>query len=329
MKPTLPSRQSPCLPPRQPPRLQSLLPTLTLAAAALGAPLAQAASDGQIGRADLNAPGALVSVCGGLAAILQPDAGSVGSFGAHQCRHDTAGPGGTALADGSFVSPPDIATATQGEAGLGWARAAADFAGLNRIFGPAATATVGWEDQVTISAPGLGGQPGQLEFRVLVQAHLEAAPIGNVSASLRVQGYGLAGSSGSWVQWAGQGQFGFPYTQNVDTLATLTVPFVFGAPFELGVYARALGNTASWAPSASWPETHSQVDLLDLHWDGITAVMAGGAPVSGWSMDAASGIDWTNAVLPPSPVPEPASWLLLLAGTACTLRRAAGRQQAR
>ncbi|MCA3242735.1 MAG: PEP-CTERM sorting domain-containing protein [Rubrivivax sp.] len=297
----------------------------TAAVLALGtAAPAHAAVDGQISRQALVAPAAMTSTCGGMnpgvsAAGVVPGDLFFFSTAAHNCQSDF-GLVGTQQSSALFTDPSptaDVTALAQAEAGMGWARARSDFTGRNTAPFPAALATAGWEDLVTITSPGLDGQAGRIEMVVYLNAQLKGIPAGNVSASIRLAAHGVPSDPSPIKLWAGQGQGGFPYDETVDELVVLRAGFVFGTPFELGVFALTSANTASVASFD--PLTGSFAHIHELSWQGISAVLAGGSPVP-YSISSASGLDWTAPVVAPPPVPEPASWLLMLAGAAGLLQ---------
>lgn len=278
---------------------------------------ALAAPDGQLSRQELAAPAALTSTCGGLAGGEAIAPGDLIGFTARSCTSDS-GLAGVQSSSASFTAPSVWATA-EAESGMGWARARSEFSGPNNAAWPGAFATAGWEDLVTISAPGMAGAGGKIRLLVHVQGQLAAQPIGNVGAQLQVRTYGAPGFAGTWATWAGQGQPFFPYAETVDEVVELETGFVFGQPFELGVFVRADARTASMGFTPTAPITASWAELGDLHWAGISGVTNHlGSPVAGWTITSASGIDWSAPVT--APVPEPAAWLLLAAGLV-TLRR--------
>jgi len=295
-----------------------LLATLLAALPALAAP------DGQLSRQELVAPSALTSTCGGLATGDAIWPGDLVSFTARNCSSDSGMAG--AQSSAAFSAPSVVASATA-EAGMGWARVHSEFSGPNNAAWPGAFATAGWEDLLTISAPGMAGMGGKIRFLVAVQAQLEAQPIGNVGAGVTVRAYGAPGFAGTWATWSGQGQPFFPYAETVDEVVELETGFIFGQPFELGVFARADARTASMGFAAFSPITSSWVTVDDLRWGGISAVTNHlGTPAAGWSISSASGIDWTGPV-GALPVPEPATLLLMVAGLAA-LRHITPRKNA-
>lgn len=281
-----------------------------------------AAPDGQLSRQELLAPAALTSTCGGLASGDAIWPGDLIFFTARSCSSDS-GPAG-AQSNAAFTAPSVSASATA-ESGFGWAQARSQFSGPNNAAWPGAFATAGWEDSVTISSPGMAGAGGKIRFLLHVQAQLEAQPLGNVGAQLQVRAYGAPGFAGTWATWAGQGQPFFPYAQTVDEVVELETGFVFGQPFELGVFVRADARTASMGFSSHLPVTSSWVELSDLHWGGISAVTNHlGTPLA-YTIGSAAGVDWAGPVT--APVPEPTSWLLMAAGLAA-LRRITPRRSA-
>jgi hypothetical protein len=222
-----------------------------------------------------------------------------------------------------------------------------------RIEGPSASAeaTAGWQDLVTISAPGQAGQRGS--FNAVLQltgtvgssaspyVHIVNTATGGFlymdfgsSAGVTLNGSGIdwvtntaddacaAKGLGSRLACArgigndpnGDKSFSSGRVQDV----AVTVQFTFGTVFTLG-YSMVADGTAQSSLSAykitGGGGASGTADLSHtLLWGGIDSVItAGGNAVSGYSVSSSSGFDYTQ---PAAAVPEPSAGILLMAGLA-------------
>ncbi|HRA64240.1 MAG TPA: PEP-CTERM sorting domain-containing protein [Burkholderiaceae bacterium] len=96
----------------------------------------------------------------------------------------------------------------------------------------------------------------------------------------------------------------------VDGIWTLNIPFQFGSWAQYQISANTevrVGGNAGWGQSV---DHEGESDFSHtLKWGGISAVLdASGQPVLNWTVQSLPGIDLTT------PVPEPSSWALMLAG---------------
>lgn len=96
----------------------------------------------------------------------------------------------------------------------------------------------------------------------------------------------------------------------VDGTWTLNIPFQFGswAQYQLSANTYVtVGGNAGWGQSV---DHEGESDFSHtLRWGGISAVLdASGQSVQNWTVQSLPGIDLTT------PVPEPGSWALMLAG---------------
>ena len=115
-----------------------------------------------------------------------------------------------------------------------------------------------------------------------------------------------AGSDRQRVVW----EVGGDGSRDIVDEVTFAVPVTLGQSFVWGVYATASASTASYQPG-SGVMTSALIDFSHtLRYGGSTGVLIGGVLYDNESLVSASGIDWQQA----TPVPEPASWALMLAG---------------
>lgn len=121
------------------------------------------------------------------------------------------------------------------------------------------------------------------------------------------------------------------YTQYTDNIMwsgwnDFEIPFRFGYSFELKVYTycytsgdNGVSNGVNPPTTLSGASVGSSCDMgQSVYWGGITGVRTqSGDTVSGYDLFSGSGFDYRNASpeLPDIPaVPEPASWVMLIAG---------------
>lgn len=102
----------------------------------------------------------------------------------------------------------------------------------------------------------------------------------------------------------------------MDDAVTFAVPVVLGQSFVWGVYATAMAGARSYA-SAPWIATAAADSSPGLAYGGSAGLFVGGVAMDGYTLNSARGIDW----MPAAPVPEPGSWLLMLAGIGWLARR--------
>ncbi|MDJ0788693.1 MAG: hypothetical protein QNK05_17935 [Myxococcota bacterium] len=189
----------------------------------------------------------------------------------------------------------------------------------------------GWNDAITLSHPTLNGIDGVWLFDIDVSGSFAATGFAG-SARVELSAYKdnlqLRKNQGPFDPGASdpistdrqQAQWGISSAPNgsrsVSDTVTFAVPFTFGEAFTLGVYSFASAGKRS---SSAVPGTSTaNADFLStVSWGGTNDVLVSGSPVGGFSIGAASGIDWLAAV----PEPHIPSGLLLLALVgACALR---------
>jgi PEP-CTERM motif len=205
---------------------------------------------------------------------------------------------------------------------------------------PTAVAQGGWTDQLDVTGQNPGTQ-GMLVFKVHVDGELDSSgplarpgftvtPYVNGSlVSLNAQfqalnptpvigsGEGLGYQSRVWYNpddFAHTG--GPPLIVNQDVL--FAIPFTFGTAFDLGLYAYTVSGNGSFGQDFT-VNTAQSLFQNTIALDGIDEVLAGSGetPVTDYSIEAASGLDYTASQIPgvtPTPTPEPATWALLILG---------------
>jgi hypothetical protein len=222
---------------------------------------------------------------------------------------------GSAGVDAAYASG-DVANASSADAGLGYLRLSASSDVPNGAFFPLAAANACWSETFVVTAPGLAGQPGILQFTLDASGALAATGFAG-STSVTVTGY-VNGSQLMNNQWFSPGgsdpigtdrqyghwgvaTYGIPPTdgKTVNDTVTFAVPFVFGTPFDLDICANALAGlrSVSGVPGNSTADADFSAGIT---WGGIQAVLVNGSPIKGYSVAGASGIDWSDPISGPA-----------------------------
>jgi hypothetical protein len=239
--------------------------------------------------------------------------------------------GNSSVFRASSHSSANTTNSASGTVGMGFLKLQAQNNGPNNSNFAAADANGGWKDTFTITAPGLTGQSGFMQFTLNVTGSLAASGFAGL-ASFGVTGYkdnnqlmsnslanpgnsDLIGTDRQYGNWVASSA---PDTsKNVNGVITMAVPFTYGTPFTLGIYARAHAGmrSSSGVPGNSQATVAFQNTLV---WGGISNMYFGGTTntTTNYSIDAASGVDWRGVV----PSPAVAS-LMGMAGLVATRRR--------
>lgn len=221
--------------------------------------------------------------------------------------------GVASASDSSSYSGGSVDNSASGTAGFGYVALQAANSAPNSSFFAISGANGGWSELFTINAPGLAGSTGYLQFSVVANGVLKAQGFAGSSSffvvpyvdasSVFQNAYSSIGNSdliGTSIQYGGWtlASYGDDATRSVAGYATFAVPFTFGTPFKLGVYSLALAGMRS-SSSVGGLSVSSADFSSGAAWNGITAVIHGGAPVSGVKITSGSGFDWSG----PVPVP--------------------------
>jgi hypothetical protein len=281
-------------------------------------------SAAELGRLDVPAPGAMVSVCGGLGGSGYA-VGDLGFWvpGQVSCNSAlTTAPGGSVNQAAAFVValPEPVNASASGSATLGQIGLFAHFRATPAAGFAQAAATAGWVDMLTLTPlnPADIGKPAQLSFGIQVDGTL-AGQLGgsfsfNSGVGLGIKPYvndaGLPPGPGAEFFVGGQGQNNFPYNQTVNQVVSFTANITLGTAFELGVFARAVAGNASAGGVYQFNDATADFSNT-LSWAGISALTVAGNAVP-YTLSSASGIDWTQPYA--APVPEPQVWALWAAG---------------
>jgi PEP-CTERM motif len=204
---------------------------------------------------------------------------------------------------------------------------------------PTGVAQGGWTDQLDIAGQGPGTQ-GILVLKVhvngeLVSAGPDARPGFTVTPYLNgnlldrnsqfdaLNPDPVIGSPESLGfqsrVWFNPGDCGDPSvpTLSVNGDVFFAIPFTFDKSFNLGLYAYAYsGNTAFGQSLVDNGAESSFQNTVAL--DGIEEVLAGpgDTPITDFTVEALSGLDYTLSQVPATSAPEPATWALLIVGGA-------------
>jgi hypothetical protein len=213
---------------------------------------------------------------------------------------------------GAAYSAGGITNSAHAVAGLGFIQLTASNTAPDAANFPLGVAHGGWSETFVISNRELTGQSGFMEFTLDVNGTLFAAGLTG-SSIFTVTGYKDAGQLtanqffdpgdsdplGGGFQYGNWGiaTFGNPPTagKTVNDTVTFAVPFTFGTPFKLGIYANARAGMRSsgGAGGVSSAETHFE---QGLSWGGISNIYLGTTPTTEYTITSGSGIDWTVAI---------------------------------
>jgi hypothetical protein len=224
--------------------------------------------------------------------------------------------GASSATQSAAYSVGSISNNSSGTVGLGYARLNAYNNSPNEGFA-GAVANGGWSETFTISNPALTGQAGFMQFTLHARGSLAASGVAGAS-NFQVTGYkdgvqlmanalsnpgnsDLLSTDRQYGNWS-IATYGNPPTdgKTVDGTVTFAVPFTFGTPFKLGVYARAIGGKR--ASGSVGGNSTGTSDFSDgLSWGGITNIYLGANPIGTYTIVSGSGIDWSGPIGPPSP----------------------------
>ena len=231
--------------------------------------------------------------------------------GTGQDFHELAYTGNSSVLQGSSYSGAGISNSAQGSANMGvvgitCANTSPDASGF-----AGGVADGGWKETFTINHPTLAGQSGFMVFQLRARGtmHVEGltgstyfdiSPYKD-NAELAANQYFDRGSSDpvqgglQRVRWA-VASYGTPDDRIVDGTVTMSVPFTFGQPFTLGVYALGVASQRSSGGNGGTSTGTLNFGGQGLIWNGIVAIQATGGPVSGHSIISGTGINWTPAI---------------------------------
>lgn len=276
---------------------------------------------------DITGPGGFMSSC---AAPSSPGAARTagtdftGDFTSGHCTVQYFSGNGSATTSDSYAQG-NVQNATWGSVGIGHIHLSSGNSSPGNTFFAIAASNGGFEDRLTLNLPGRQGETVYMLVSMAATGTVSAAGPGGAS-QVQVTAYKdtselVSGSPGydrgnsdlfttdrQRVAWGASS--GPEVSRIIDGHWTFSVPVVVGTPFELGIYARAQSGQRSFSSSSAISTTALDFSHSVLV-QGISGVLVDGNLVSaGYTVDAASGLDWTNAL----PVPEPGQAVLMLAG---------------
>lgn len=244
-------------------------------------------------------------------------AGAVG--GAGSMLNESSFAGLSVAANSASSSATNLNNNSSGTAGMGYVLINAFNNAPNSNQGPIGAINGGWKETLTVSNPSHTGEAGYLIFGVSASGFLKATGFAG-AASVRVTAYkndaqlmvnqyfspgnsDLLSTDRQYGNWA-IATYGNP---NVDSKSfndsvTMAVPFTFGTPFTLGVYA--WGKAGMRSSSGVAGNSTALIENGKVRWGGILNVLAGGNSVTATStVSGSSGKDWGPGTQPPDPCP--------------------------
>ena len=291
-------------------------------------------------QASVNPPGGFASACAsGLSAGISytPGLDLVAQFGGWNASCQTSafeGAAGQASAAAQWTSA-NVGNHAAIQAAMGHIHLQADNAAPQNIKFPVAVSGGGWSESIVVDVAGHTGQAATWLFKVAVDGSLSTVSGGSAGVMVNaykneqelmsnVPGWDNGGSDNfttdrqraAWRASRGAGR-------DIVDEVTFAVPITLGQSFVWGVYATAQAGLVSYGGVATLAQAAADFSHT-LRYGGSAGVLIGGVNYDATSLVSASGIDWRSA----SPVPEPATWALMLAGTGLFLarrRRSAGR----
>ncbi len=296
-----------------------IIPFIALVLAAGSATVSAA----ELGRKDITAPGAMISVGAGLTPGSYSDIGDKGAWLGNDFNSNSAQTASPTATVAQSVTYSVLAPATSmdadahGQAAMGQMKLFAHSRASQGNRFALAEATGGWVDNLTLNAvnPAQTGQTATFSFKMNFDGTLSGQGVVdsfNSLAKYGIQAYinDAALFQPTSFEIQGQGQQGFRYDRTVNQSVIFSTNVTLGTAFEFGMFARVIAGNASTSLDSLFSE--ATVDFSNtISWGGITGVKVGGVDVD-YTLGSASGIDWRQPFA--TAVPEPEAYALLLAG---------------
>jgi hypothetical protein len=224
-----------------------------------------------------------------------------------QANVDTAGPSYAASAASAFTAS-GVTSSAMGQSTMGVLKASAKLntGPSTSVPFPAGFAETGFADVITVNAPGQTGQIAVVDIVLNLTGVLTATGPNSFS---RVQLYVDADNGVTAPHVPGyQVQAGVnPSPTVINEVVMLSVGFIVGDPDEFVVKLMAQAMTSS---QTSFGENAAEADFFNtLTWGGIAGVTIGGNAIDDFTIDSASGVDWTVAAS--SVISAPPAWAVL------------------
>ena len=259
--------------------------------------------------------GSAVSTSGGSLAAGEDLALTVNSAGSMLNESSFAGLG--LASQSASSSAANLNNSAFGTAGMGYLKLDAFNNAPNFSLFPIGAVNGGWKETFTINNPAHTGQPGMLVFSVAASGFLKATGFAGAAAvtvtaykdnvQLMINSFfnpgnsDLLGTDRQYGNWdiATNGTPNL-LTKPFNDSVTMAVPFTFGTPFTLGVYA--VGRSGMRSSSGVSGNSTALVEGAVVRWGGIENILAGSTSVTATStVVSATGKNWGPATFPPDP----------------------------
>lgn len=272
--------------------------------------------------------------------------GSTFGLGAATCSFDQSGTSPLGDSCGSILVAPNANSAIS-KVGAGYLQVSASVTAYapEGIVAGSSRASASFSDTLSFFAPTLANQTATFRGALIVEGKLSTAAI----ASHVGDGAGISGANASWQVGGGIMGAGFigqgvseNYSDNRNTFPSNLNGFVFptfatlsfdSAGHATGIFSvsaivNASANAAGFRKTSLDPFEPGQADAGALfantiYWGGIDEFSVNGNPFLGnYTVSSSSGANYRFSTKPTSPVPEPATYAMMIAGLiAITCRR--------
>jgi PEP-CTERM motif len=231
-----------------------------------------------------------------------------------------AGPLGSAS---SGTADPGNTSSGKSSANFGLIKVYADFFdSTGGLHGHAAgIADAGWVDRYTISNALLTGQHGVFTFLMHVDGHLFAGDPGGASGFALGRTVDTGTPNYGFARGGQANALPGDYQETINQDLSISVDFTFGTSFDMMLRALASANLFGVGDSLLGGSSGITDFYSTIYWAGVQSVTVGGAPVSSYTLSAASGTNYNQSFAPVNAVPEPGSLSLFAVAAAAVLWR--------